>query len=105
MTKEQFIKHISELVKLKNEVDKVSGILYHSFLNESLGSPLIGINLYEDLLVKILKDCFNDESDYIGYWLYELECGKKWYKGMITDENGKDIKLKSIEDLWNVINK
>ena len=101
MNKQQFTKHLTRLVELKKEVEKLEGVMRKSILKDGFGG-LIGISWYEDLLVNILKDSMNDEFDNIIYWIYDLELGTKWKKGMITEE-GKDIKLKTINDLLELI--
>lgn len=54
----------------------------------------------ENMLTDIMGDV---ESGWIGYWLYELECGKRWKPGAVEDEDGKEVKLQTIQDLWNVL--
>lgn len=54
--------------------------------------------------VTLLERVTNDTSSWISYWVYELDCGRKYKDGMITDEDNNNIKLKTIEDLWNVLN-
>lgn len=56
-----------------------------------------------DGTIKILEDMFNDKSGWISYYIWELEFGDKYVDGCIT-EKGKNIKLKGIDDLWNIIN-
>jgi hypothetical protein len=99
MNKQQFTKHLTRLVELKKEVEKVEGVMNSSILKDGFGG-LLGIGWYEDLLVNILKDAMDDDFDNIIYWIYDLELGTKWKKGMITDKDGKDIKLKTINDLY-----
>lgn len=54
-----------------------------------------------DRLMKILQNDFNDESDVIGWWVYECNFGKKtpkaWYK------DGSRIKLDKIPDLYKYL--
>lgn len=38
-------------------------------------------------LLKILKVALKDENDWIGYFIYELEWGKKYKKGCVIDNN------------------
>lgn len=54
----------------------------------------------ENMLTEIMGDV---ESGWIGYWLYELECGKRWEPGSVEDDDGKEVKLETIQDLWNVL--
>lgn len=56
-------------------------------------------------VVFLLECIFKDKYHWIDYYCYELEFGKKWKKGMITDSDGKDVKLETAEDLYDFITK
>jgi len=45
----------------------------------------------------------NDKSEWISYWLYELDCGKEAEKLKVTDKNGKTIPMKTISNLYDCI--
>lgn len=59
-------------------------------------------------LESLLEYCTKDKVDTIGsnlsYFLYDLDGGEEYHSGCIT-ENGKEIKLSTVEDLWNFIKK
>ena len=38
-----------------------------------------------------MKDLAKDESEWIDYFIFELDWGKSYKDGMVTDENGKNI--------------
>ena len=103
MNKKTFKEHVTTLVNLKKETGKIEGVIRESKINDSFSGGIIGLGWYEDLIVNVLQDAVNDENDNLGYWLYDLEMGKKWKKGTITDGDGKDIKLKTINDLIKLI--
>lgn len=102
MTKEQFTKHLSTLVKYKKGQDEIENKMYKSCLKDDFSMGLFGIVSYEELCLKILKDAMEDKDDWISYWIYELNCGKNYKPGTIT-QNDKDIKLKTINDLYKCI--
>ena len=56
---------------------------------------------YFKLIQKIIKPY--DESDWLGYFCYELNFGERWKPGTITEEDGIDIKLQTPEDLYEVL--
>lgn len=56
---------------------------------------------FNDDVVTLLENMFDDENKWIGYFCYELEFGTKWKPDMISGENGEDISLATVEDLWN----
>lgn len=55
-----------------------------------------------------LETMFCDDKEAmsnIEYFVYELDFGKKYYDGMITDSEGNYIKMATVEDLYNVLMK
>lgn len=65
-----------------------------------LSNSVFGRNEAE--ICKALRKEFNDKDDWIGYWMWELDFGEKWMPGTVT-KDGKDIPLKTIDDLWNIL--
>jgi len=63
----------------------------------------IMITLPESLVVKLLEAVFNDKGEWIQYFLYELDWGKKYEDGCITDTDGSFIKLSTIEELYEFL--
>ena len=61
--------------------------------------PTLLDNLIE-LLEMLMDDC---DNHWISYWMFDLNCGEKYHEGCVTDTEGKDVPLKTIEDLWNVL--
>lgn len=53
--------------------------------------------------VSFLQEVCEDKNDWIPYWLYELEFGKKYREGYVKDKDGKNISLGTLEDLWNLL--
>ena len=60
------------------------------------------VSKLNNILFNTLKIIFEDKNDWIGYYVYELDWGKNWKKGTIT-EKGKDVKLKTTSDLYNIL--
>ena len=53
-----------------------------------------------DLLSYIFCD---EEDDWIGYYCWELDMGRDYKPGMITDKDGKDIPLGTVYDLYELL--
>jgi hypothetical protein len=51
------------------------------------------------LLRKLLKDAVEN----IDYFIYELDYGRKYEPGMITDKNGADIDFSTAEKLYDYL--
>ena len=56
-----------------------------------------------DNLLFLLKKMMHDKYDYIEYFIYELDYGRKYEAGMITDESGQDIDIHTSELLYDFI--
>lgn len=111
MKKETFVK-IMTAVKLSEEKanqmeDDIFKILakykrdnfvYSGFLYEQL----CDLELQESIL-EILKNEFDDHSEWIEYFVYELAWGSKYEDGWIKDENGNNIVLRTLEDLYDLL--
>ena len=98
MTKEIF----NQLLKAVEAHSTFITNIYKDYGIDFTNSPLVGI---ENQVEKCLKAHFKDKSDWISYWMWELDFGKKWKEGVLTDEYGKDIPLRTSDDLWNLLNK
>ena len=46
-----------------------------------------------------------DKDKWIEYFCFELNFGRKWESGMITEKDGTDIILKTPEDLYDLLQK
>lgn len=97
MTKENF----SELINAVKNHSEYIWNLYKDYGIDFVNSPVMEI---ENEITKYLKAQFDDKCDWIGYWMWELNFGENWKPGTVT-ENGNDIPLKTIDDLWNLLTK
>ena len=100
LNKEEFIDIMEWIVK-KDQLAKKANAALQEFSPEWGFFPID--TEWEGKLTYLLEKMMNDESSWIGYWLYDLDCGERWKEGMITDEDGSDIKLKTTEDLFSVL--
>ena len=63
----------------------------------------------DDLLNQLQKiqttpsKVFDDKEKWIDYWVWELDCGKEYKDGMVTERDGSNIPLKTPSDLWNLL--
>ena len=54
-------------------------------------------------LQELLEVATYDTSGWISYFCWELDFGREYKPGTVTD-NGKDVPLATIDDLWEVLN-
>lgn len=83
-------------VKARREfLQRIGGLMSEYF--ESWVSPE---GEYESKYLDLLKDVFDDKGDWISYWVYELDFGKKAEEDSIQSKEGKNIPIKTIKDLY-----
>ncbi len=103
MNKELFAKCIAHLESHYEKADRICDLL------DSLGSETVCFYPYQsddELILDILREHYGEsvvEND-IAYFCYELEFGRDWKPGAVT-ENGVDVKLATIDDLYEVCEK
>lgn len=97
MTKERFVESINAIKEYHKKINNIQTVLEENCEDSIFWPPSL-----EDALVKVLEDSFNDETDIIEYFIYELEFGDKWEPGYIED-NGKDIKMQTPEELYDYL--
>lgn len=64
------------------------------------GSICIG---HETVVVDLLKDIFQDDTDLLGWWLYELDYGRAFTIGAIVEEDGSKPDLTTPEKLYDYL--
>lgn len=57
---------------------------------------------HEQLVVDILRDSFDDQEEWISYFVYELDFGAKWHPMCIT-ANGIDVPMSNAGELYDVL--
>ena len=101
ISKKVFVKAINAMKEYNRKIDAIQTVLEENCEEASFWPP----SLWGDL-VNVLKDAFNDNDDYGGmieYFIYDLEFGKQWEPGVVTDENNKDIKMQTPEELYDYL--
>jgi hypothetical protein len=58
---------------------------------------------HESIVVLLLKKIMRDTYDNIGYFIYELDYGRKYAPGMIKDENNQDIDFSTAGKLYDFL--
>lgn len=96
---EKQIKRLQAASEYKDEIRAAHATLESAgictdFLGEASPS-------FEDDVVKLLEKMFDDEDGWISYFCWELDFGKLWEDGMISDSEHSSIPLKTVKDLWN----
>ena len=95
---EKHLKNVVKIVEFENKLWKLMRESYDNCIDCELNYP----TLIDDV-VDLLSIATADKSEWISYWVFELDCGKKYKDGMITASDGSIIKLASIKDLWELL--
>ena len=101
MKYKEFKKVMDNLISIKKDEDNLN----KAFRKFCPDFNFICFSRQEELIVDLIKMLMGDEDDWIGYWLYELDCGKEAKKNSVQDKDGKNIPIKTLRDLYNIITK
>ena len=102
VNKNDFIKILNRLQNHTELQDKINN-LFDGYIDNTeqdfcnAGSICIG---HENIVVKLLEDMF--ETDLISWWIYELNYGKEYKPGCLTEKN-KEIDVSTSEKLYDVL--
>lgn len=102
ITFEEFNRYMTALKDEEELQDKLTDAVSEYNRKQNMCIHLV-IPSQDHLIVDLLTKILDDKSKWISYWVYELDCGRKYKDGSITDKDGSVIKLKTIEDLWNLL--
>lgn len=98
VTYKWFEEQINEILKYNEWMDKLwdTDVFTDDFLDK--------IARMLDRSIQMLIDVMGDnDNGWIGYWLWELDAGKKWEPGDVEDDEGHEVKLQTVSDLWLVL--
>ena len=99
---EQFNKHLKDItMTMKLQDDLLS--LSDEYNKTRIDEFKIWFPSLIDNVIELLANLTNDLDEWIPYWVYELDCGKKAEQSIIKDRDGNTVPLSSIEDLWNLL--
>ena len=100
LTKKQFTDAMTAIVEQNAEDDRISKAL-SSICPDSC---FYDTKYATKALIYLLKSTMKDSYEWIEYWLYELDCGRKYKPSSVTHD-GKPTKLQSIGDLYALLKK
>lgn len=98
LTFEQFEKYLNMYIEQEDSLNKLMGAI-EDYFGGALEMPK-----HDTAVVDMLEDiCHDTQNGWISYWLWELDRGKNWEPGYVQTPDGKDVKLQSVEDLYNLL--
>ena len=99
INKKEFIKLMIDYISLKADEDNLDNAMKK--FDPDFGS--FACMRYDTLFITALEYAMEDkENQWISYWVYELDCGKKATKDSVSIE-GKNKPIKTLSNLWDLI--
>lgn len=103
LSKEEFVKIINQLQEVSDLQDTLNDeIRKCKLLNVDFVDGHGFVIANEDIVVSLLEKIMNDDCDDISYFIYELNYGRDYKPGMIT-ENDIDIDFSTAEKLYDYL--
>ena len=102
LSKEQFINAINDVKNVCRYQESLNNYFRKNNVDGYIFQPDCS-----STVIGLLHTIFGekDKDEWIDYFCFELDFGKKWKEGTITEKNGTDIILKTAEDLYNLLEK
>ena len=102
--KEKFCEIIRELEAGESLQNKVASAVrqYNNLVRSDYPEPFGMVICHEFLVIELLEEIMQDESETILYFCVELDYGKSYTPGCIT-ENGEDIDISTPEKLYDYL--
>ena len=109
LSKEDFVRYIDRLCEATDLCDKIDSLMRESkdnIENDFMNGAALQIN-HEPIVIELLCKLMHDDEIYsdISYFIYELDYGRKYESGMITDKDGTDIDFSTAEKLYDYLAK
>ena len=99
MDKAKFVEAINNICKALEFERELRNLCY-----KYIGLVMVDGQLTcTDSLIAALAVIFEDRGKWIDYYVYDLDCGKKYRAGMTIDKNGNSIDLSTPEKLYELL--
>ena len=94
-----------------NSINSIKNFMEFTNCLYELGIDILDNNACSDLLIQMVRllslsvgdDIYNNYGD-LAYYIWDLNFGENWCEGYITDVDGTDIKMKTVDDVWEYFN-
>ena len=103
LSKELFIETVEAINKQFKKDIEISEHLGRAFPNAFTPNLLPDNRIINEALIKILKMEMNDKSNWVEYFMYDLNFGEENYRLKVYDNKKEEIPLTTTEDLYNLL--
>ena len=95
LTFERFEYYMEKVIQYDNTVEEVFAYYSEDVIDR--------LSVASSGLIQLIEELMGDEdTGWIGYWLYELEQGEKYVEGSVTIDD-VPVPLATLEDLYNLL--
>lgn len=104
ITKQEFVDIIDKLKEVNdfvNETNDKARKLNDAIISDFFNASSLSIS-HENIVVELLENMFNDK-DILSWWLYDLDYGRKYKDGYITEADRTEIDLSTPEKLYDYL--
>lgn len=98
MSKESFCKVMDNYKSMFSFIDEMNELFDKYKADGNIYPPLC-----TETVIDLLEFIFNDKNQWINYWIFELDFGKNYEDGLVTQKDGTIIPLKAVEDLYDLL--
>ena len=104
ISKEKFVEIINKLKEIDGfikETNEKARQLNDAVISDFFNASSLSIS-HETIVIELLENIF-EEWDVLSWWIYELDYGRKYTDGCISDKNGNVIDLSTAEKLYDYL--
>lgn len=102
ITQEEFERHINR-IRAETDLHRALDDAFYYYNRDQEYCASIDLPSLEYDLVELLEKIAHDEDEWIRYWIYDLDFGRKYSKGCVEIGN-KLVMLLTVDNLWNLLN-
>jgi len=104
ISKQKFVEIMDLLKEARDIQDQINDIFsnaHNNIIHDFCNAGSLSIS-HEYIVINLLSVMFNNEND-ISYFVYELDYGKNYKPGMITEANGDIVDLSCADKLYDYL--
>ena len=99
LTRAEFTQKLTQLEAAMTAVDKMEEATHFNITESPLFDIVTDFMSFLSEMCDIPKDCHGDDA--LSYYVHDLEFGKKYYPGCVTEANGDECKLSTPDELYD----
>lgn len=102
ITQEEFERYINH-IRARTILHRALNDAFYDYNQAQEYCASIDLPTLEPDLVELLEKVTHDEDEWIRYWIYEIDFGRKYHRWGVTIDD-KPVWLLTTENLWDLLN-